>query len=64
MKQGKYTPGTRIPILAPEAIGEARPDYLFILPWNLQDEIVASMAHIRDWGGKFVVPIPSLRVLD
>jgi SAM-dependent methyltransferase len=63
-KQGKYTPGTRIPILAPEAIRTARPDYVLILPWNLQDEISQQAAYIREWGGRFVVPIPSVRVLD
>jgi SAM-dependent methyltransferase len=62
-KQGKYTPGTRIPILAPEHIRETRPEYVFILPWNLTDEIVGQMGYIREWGGKFVVPIPKVRVL-
>jgi len=62
-KQGKYTPGTRIPILAPEAIRAARPDYVLILPWNLQDEISQQAAYIREWGGRFVVPIPEVRVL-
>ena len=61
-KQGLYLPGTHIPILAPEAIAEARPDYLFILPWNLREEVVAQMAGIRAWGGKFVVPIPAVEV--
>ena len=61
-KQGKFTPGTRIPILAPEALRERRPDYVFILPWNLKDEIAAQCAFIRDWGGRFVVPIPSIEV--
>ncbi len=61
-KQGKFTPGTRIPILAPEKIGEARPDYVLILPWNLKDEIGAQAAYIREWGGKFVVPIPEVTV--
>jgi SAM-dependent methyltransferase len=64
LKQGKYTPGTRIPILAPEAIDRARPDLILILPWNLKDEIVTSMRHVREWGAKFVVPIPRLSVLD
>ena len=63
-KQGKFTPGTRIPILAPEAIRAARPDYVLILPWNLKDEISAQAAYIREWGGRFVVPIPEVRVLD
>jgi SAM-dependent methyltransferase len=62
-KQGKFTPGTRIPILAPEKIREARPDYVLILPWNLKDEITAQMAYVREWGGKFVVPIPEVRVV-
>lgn len=62
-KQGRYTPGTHIPILAPERIRETRPDYVLILPWNLEREITRSMAYIREWGGRFVVPIPSVRVL-
>ncbi len=62
-KQGKFTPGTRIPILAPERIRETRPDYVFILPWNLTDEILGQMSCVREWGGKFVVPIPKVRVL-
>ncbi len=62
-KQGKFTPGTRIPILAPTAIREARPDYVLILPWNLKDEISAAAAYIGEWGGRFVVPIPEVRVL-
>jgi len=64
LKQGMYTPGTHIPILSPEAIREARPDYVFILPWNLKDEIIRSTGFIREWGGRFVIPIPSLQVLD
>ncbi len=63
-KQGKYTPGTHIPILAPEAIRDARPDYVFILPWNLRDEITSSLAYVRQWGGRFVVPIPRIEVLS
>ncbi len=62
-KQGKFLPGSRIPIHAPERIAETKPDYLFILPWNLRDEIVGQMEGIRAWGGRFVVPIPTLRVL-
>jgi len=63
-KQGKYTPGTRIPICSPERIREFEPDYLFILPWNLKDEIIRQNAFIREWGGKFVVPIPEVKVYD
>jgi SAM-dependent methyltransferase len=62
-KQGKFTPGTHIPIYDPDKIRETRPDYVFILPWNLKDEISSQMAYIREWGGKFVVPIPKVRVL-
>ena len=62
-KQGHFLPGTRIPILAPQAIAEARPDYVLILPWNLRDEIMAQMAHVRDWGGRFVLPIPRLEIV-
>jgi hypothetical protein len=61
-KQGKFTPGTRIPILAPDVIREARPDYVLILPWNLREEISTQMAYIREWGGQFVVPIPEVQV--
>ena len=63
-KQGMYLPGTHIPILGPERIGQDKPDYVLILPWNLRDEIVASMAFVRDWGGRFVVPIPETTVLE
>ena len=58
-KQGKFTPGTRIPIRPPEAIREARPDYVLILPWNLKDEISTQAVYVREWGGRFVVPIPT-----
>jgi SAM-dependent methyltransferase len=63
-KQGRYTPGSRIPIYAPERIRETRPDYLFILPWNLETEIVSQTAYIREWGGRWVVPIPRIRVVS
>lgn len=63
-KQGKYTPGSRIPILAPERIAATRPDYILILPWNLRDEIVRAHAYVADWGAKFVVPIPKLELID
>jgi SAM-dependent methyltransferase len=61
-KQGLYLPGTHIPIYAPEKIFETRPDYVLILPWNLKDEISQQMAGIREWNGKFVVPIPTTQV--
>jgi hypothetical protein len=58
-KQGMLLPGSRIEIRAPEAIDAARPDYVLILPWNLEAEITQQLAHIRDWGGQFVIPIPT-----
>src|SRR2546425_963283 len=61
-KQGKFLPGTHIPIFAPEKIRATRPDYLLILPWNLKEEIMEQTAYIRDWGGQFIVPIPEPRV--
>ena len=62
-KQGRYLPGTRLPIHAPEHLRATRPDLVLILPWNIKDEIVAQMAEAADWGGRFVVPIPKLQVL-
>jgi SAM-dependent methyltransferase len=62
-KHGKYLPGTHIPIFPPERIEETKPDYVLILPWNLKDEIMKQLAHIRGWGGRFVVPIPEVAVL-
>jgi hypothetical protein len=61
-KQGKFLPGTHIPIHPPEKIAQTRPDYVLILPWNLKDEIAKQLAYIREWGGKFVVPIPEAAV--
>jgi hypothetical protein len=63
-KQGKYLPGTRIPIFHPDKIKETRPDYLFILPWNFKDEIIHQNGFIRQWGGRFVVPIPEVTVYE
>ena len=61
-KQGHFLPGVHIPIYAPDQIRETRPDYVLILPWNLREEVMQQLAHIREWGGKFVVPIPEVRV--
>jgi SAM-dependent methyltransferase len=61
-KQGHLLPGTRIPIYAPDKINQTRPDYLLILPWNLKDEIMHQMRDIRQWNGRFVVPIPEVTV--
>ena len=62
-KHGMYLPGTHIPIFAPERLAETRPDYIVILPWNLRTEIVHQLGYAREWGAKFVVPIPRLEVL-
>ena len=61
-KQGRYLPGVRIPIFPPEAIFEAKPDFVLILPWNLKDEIKAQMREIRSWGGRFIVPVPKATI--
>jgi SAM-dependent methyltransferase len=63
-KHGRYTPGMHVPIFPVSAIDEAKPDYLLVLPWNLKNEIVSSMRHVGDWGCKFIVPIPSVSVID
>jgi len=61
-KQGRYLPGTHIFIDKPEKIRETKPDYVFILPWNIKDEIIEQMSFIREWGGKFVIPIPKISI--
>ncbi len=63
-KHGKYLPGTHIPIYPPERLRETKPDYVFILPWNLKEEIRQQLAYVRDWGGRLVVPIPTVEVLE
>lgn len=62
-KQGKYLPGTHIPVFAPSMIDQVQPDYVLILPWNFKDEIMQQLRHIGDWGGQFVIPIPTATVL-
>ena len=62
-KQGRFIPGARIPIAAPERIFETRPDYVMIFPWNIKEEVMEQMAGVREWGGRFVVPIPDVAVL-
>lgn len=62
-KQGKLTPGSHIPVHAPEQLEATKPDYVLILPWNLRDEIARDMAHIGGWGGRFVIPVPECTVL-
>lgn len=61
-KQGQYLPGSHIPILSPEMVGKTKPDYLLILAWNLKDEIMEQMKCIREWGGRFVIPLPDVTV--
>ena len=63
-KQGRYLPGVRIPIFPPEAIFEAKPDFVLILPWNLKDEIKAQMSEIKSWGGRFILPVPKATIED
>lgn len=61
-KQGRFLPGSRIPIYHPDKIRETKPDFVVIMPWNLKDEIMQQLQFIRDWGGRFVVPIPQVMV--
>ncbi len=62
-KQGRFLPGTHIPIHHPDRIAADRPDYVLVLPWNLRTEIAAQLAYVRDWGGRLVFPIPTLEVV-
>ncbi len=62
-KQGKFLPGTHIPIHPPSRIDETRPDYVLVLPWNFRDEILRQLDHVRGWGGRFILPIPEPVVL-
>lgn len=62
-KQGRFTPGTHIPIVHPDVLARERPDIVLILPWNLADEVTAQLAAVRSWGGRFAVAIPELRLL-
>jgi SAM-dependent methyltransferase len=62
-KQNCYLPGSRIPIKHPDQIRQDQPDYVLILPWNIKDEIISQMNHIREWGGRFIVPIPHVHII-
>jgi SAM-dependent methyltransferase len=64
VKQGKFLPGTHIPIHAPDRLAETRPDYILVLPWNLRDEITRQLSYVGSWGGRLVFPIPELEVLS
>jgi len=63
-KQGLYLPGVRVPIFAPEKIAETRPDFLLLFAWNLRDEIMGQMAHVREWGCRFVIPVPEVEIVS
>jgi hypothetical protein len=63
VKQGKFLPGTHIPIHAPDRLAQTRPDYILVLPWNLRDEISEQLDYVRAWGGRLVFPIPALEIL-
>jgi len=64
LKHGRFLPGTHIPIHAEEALAQARPDYVLILPWNLRKEITAQLSYVHDWGGRLVVALPHLEILE
>lgn len=63
-KQNLYLPGTRIPIYSPDVIQETKPDYILILAWNLKDEIMSQLSYVREWGCKFITPLPTIQILD
>jgi hypothetical protein len=62
-KQDKFMPGSRVPIMSETQLKKDKPDYIVIFPWNIQDEVIEQLAYIREWGGKFVIFIPSMRVI-
>jgi len=62
-KQGRFLPGSRIPVVDEARLRATRPDYVVVLPWNLRDEIMAQLSYIREWGGRFVFAVPSLQLL-
>ncbi len=63
-KQGTFLPGTHIPVFPPTQIEKTKPDYVFILPWNIKDEIISQLDYIKQWGGRFIIPIPEVKVYD
>lgn len=63
-KQGRFAPGTHIPIVSPDRIRETRPDYVLLLPWNLKNELMDQLSYIREWGGKFIIPIPEAQIIE
>lgn len=63
-KQGLFLPGTHLPIQPPEKIAETKPDYVLILPWNIRDEVISQLDYVRSWGGKFIIPIPQVELIE
>jgi SAM-dependent methyltransferase len=63
-KQGSFLPGTHIPVFHPDCIAETKPDYILILPWNLKEELIEQLSYVREWGAKFILPIPRVEVID
>lgn len=63
-KQNKFLPASHIPVLSDSVIREQKPDFMLVLPWNIKEEIMSQLEYIRDWGGKFVIPIPALQIID
>ena len=61
-KQGLYLPGSHIPIHEPERIKDTKPDFVVILPWNIKNEIINEISYVRDWGGKFVILVPEVKI--
>jgi hypothetical protein len=62
-KQGKYLPGSHVPVVAENAIKAHKPDYILILPWNIKEEIITQLDYARAWGAQFIVPVPSLQTI-
>ena len=62
-KQGKFLPGSHIPILPPSVIPERKPELILILPWNIADEVMQQHGYINEWGGRFVIAVPKIRIL-
>jgi SAM-dependent methyltransferase len=63
-KQGSFLPGVRVPIVSPEEIARTKPDFVFILPWNLREEVMEQLSHVREWGGRFIARAPEIQTFD
>jgi hypothetical protein len=63
-KQGRFAPGTHIPIVSPDRIRETKPDYVLLLPWNLKSELMDQLSYISEWGGRFIIPIPEAQIVE